>query len=392
MRPAAALKAAALVGAMLVAAGAHALQTAQGDARPERTTERTTERTPDRTGDRAPATPTTLRAQAKDSGVDAALTLTASRGWQPGSTVDGRIEVRVPTGARVQPLALGGALGAWDVLPVPADVALQPAPDGGAVLTFKLVAWDAGTVEVPAIPLRVTLADGTVVELAVGPLQPTLESLLQADAPLAELAAPVRGPVDIVASRWMWLIAAGVGLGITIAVALWLLRRSSSIAPPPPVLPPDEWALREMERLEGDRLPDRGEFAPFFARLSDIVRDYVERRWGISAPEQTTKEFLRSARQHPELSGGHEQTLGQFLRTADMVKFAAVRPPADECSRALDLMRGFVRASAPALSPAPSGQVPGEGSSSIEPAAPPHSSAAVPPVQSSQPPVETPRS
>lgn len=349
MHLATALRTAALVGAMLVATVAHARQSAGGDER----SGRTAERTGDRTGDRVPTTPTTLRAQATDAGVEAALTLTAPRGWQPGSTVDGRVEVRVPAGARVQPLALGSALGAWDVLPVPADIALQPAPDGGAVLTFKLVAWDAGTVEVPALPLRVTLADGTVVELAVGPLQPTLESLLQADAPLAELAAPARGPVDIVASRWMWLIAAGIGLGITIAVALWLLRRSSSIAPPPPVLPPDEWALREMDRLEGDHLPDRGQFAPFFARLSDIVRDYVERRWGISAPEQTTKEFLRSARQHPELAGDHEQTLGQFLRTADMVKFAAMRPPADECSRALDLMRGFVRASAPALTPGP---------------------------------------
>lgn len=320
----------------------------------------------DRTVPVAPSAPTVApgpvgaaTATANKDGVRATLSLAAPRGWQPGVPVDARVSIAMPQGARAEMPSLGEMLGVWDVR----DVRMGPGAAGGdssadaggaaraeapasAEIRLTLVAWDAGPLTVPAIPIRVALADGAVVELAVGPLDVALESLLAADTPLTELAAPIRGPVDISTARWGLYIALAVGAIILLWLASRLFLRSRALALEP-ALPADVWALRELDRLEADRLPARAEFGAFFARLSDIVRHYVEQRWDISAPEQTTNEFLRVARAHPELSGGHEHTLAQFLRSADLVKFAAVRPMDSECDRALDMMRGFVRASAP---------------------------------------------
>ena len=63
---------------------------------------------------------------------------------------------------------------------------------------------------------------------------------------------------------------------------------------------------------------------------------YVEGRFGIRAPEQTTKEFLQAARHHPSIREDHQRMLAAFLRAADMVKFAAQRPGPAECDRGID--------------------------------------------------------
>lgn len=299
----------------------------------------------------APAAPTQhppVVATADAQGVHAELTVTGPAGWTTGAPLDATLRVTLPTGARLEPPALGTTLGAWDVR---GQHVLLNTPPGTAGVSFTLTAWEPGQLEIPAIPLSVVLPDGTRAELKVGPAKATLDSLLQGQVALTELPAPLRGPVDIATGNWLWFVVALLGAVTCIWLASWMFRRGRH-GDAEELLPPDAWALREMDRLESERLPGRGQVDHFFARLSDIVRHYVEQRWGISAPEQTTKEFLRSAATHPELAGGHERTLGGFLRAADMVKFAAVRPGTDACGQALDSMRGFVRATAPVEEPA----------------------------------------
>ena len=106
-------------------------------------------------------------------------------------------------------------------------------------------------------------------------------------------------------------------------------------------------ALRELDELAARQLPQKGLVLDFYVLLSDTVRRYVEGRFGIRAPEQTTKEFLQAARHHPAMRDDHQRMLAAFLRAADMVKFAAQRPGPGECDRGLDAARGFVRESAP---------------------------------------------
>ena len=194
-----------------------------------------------------------------------------------------------------------------------------------------------------------TSADGTKTTATVPATSVTLTSLIGSELPLTELASEIRGPVDIdTRAWWWWAIAAGATVAAG-AFVWWLMRRPTQQPVVTPVAP-GEWARREFDLLESQRLPERGDVEGFFVRLSDVVRTYVERRYQIAAPDQTTQEFLSQAAHHPDLAGDNERTLGAFLRSADMVKFAAARPASDTCAHALTAMRGFVERTAPPTS------------------------------------------
>jgi hypothetical protein len=65
------------------------------------------------------------------------------------------------------------------------------------------------------------------------------------------------------------------------------------------------------------------------SRLTDIVRDYLEHRFNIHAPSQTTHEFLTDLdKSDSPLELEHKQFLRDFMTAADMVKFAKL--PADQ--------------------------------------------------------------
>ena len=72
------------------------------------------------------------------------------------------------------------------------------------------------------------------------------------------------------------------------------------------------------------------ELDAFYVELSAIVRTYLENRFELRAPELTTEEFLAATGGSPDLSAAHQVLLREFLRQADLVKFAHVVPgPAD---------------------------------------------------------------
>ena len=282
-----------------------------------------------------------LPQQAADGDLRAERTVEADR-FQPGAPLRMRIRATAPAGSQIRLPALDRTLGPFDVR----TVRTAPSQDGVAELEAELVGWDAGAPELPEMKVEATLPDGSV-RTATIPVRPVeLASLVGKDIPLTELASDIRGPVEMPGDGWKWWTAAAALAAAALAFVWWLRRRGHA-APEAPPLPPAELARRELDRLEADALPARGEVDEFFVRLSGIVRTYVEGRFAIAAPDRTTQEFLREARQHPSLAGEHERRLGAFLRTADMVKFAAARPPADACDGAMRSMREFVEATAP---------------------------------------------
>lgn len=277
----------------------------------------------------------------ESNGLRALRTIDAAR-WQPGAPIAMTVTAMAPDGATVRLPAFDRTFGAFDVRP-----AEQPARVAGSESTrVDLVAWDAGPVEVPAVEVRATLADGSEAKVTLPSVQVELTSLVGEGVPLTELASDIRGPVEIATGSWLWWVAAGTAAAAALAFTWWLRSRGAAPEPEPP-LPPAEWARRELDRLEAEDLPRRGDVDGFFVRLSGIVRTYVEGRWAIAAPDRTTQEFLREASRHPGLAGERARELGQFLRTADMVKFAAARPPEDACAASMRDMRRFVEETAP---------------------------------------------
>lgn len=103
-----------------------------------------------------------------------------------------------------------------------------------------------------------------------------------------------------------------------------------------------EVAVRRLGELEGRGAPDDAAVDAWFVELSAIVRQYLEGRYQVRAPELTTEEFLQEARRAAGLSAEHRDLLTAFLERCDRVKFAGYRPDADESLATLKAARAFV--------------------------------------------------
>jgi hypothetical protein len=148
-----------------------------------------------------------------------------------------------------------------------------------------------------------------------------------------------------------WLVGLGIGVGLLVLalpVAWWLRRRA---ARPEPVVPPGSWALAELDRVEALGLPAAGEVERYHTLLSDVVRRYLELRFALRAPQQSTEEFLEAMRHSPQLPAEQQELLRDFLRRCDLAKFARAGFSEEECRVAGRTAREFVEQTRVAPSP-----------------------------------------
>ncbi len=94
--------------------------------------------------------------------------------------------------------------------------------------------------------------------------------------------------------------------------------------------PPHVIALRELERLKAAKLWQRKQTKLYYSQLTEIIRRYIETRFGIMAMEQTTDEIMIEFEGHEILSEEDYQLLRKMLDQADLVKFAKAEPMPDK--------------------------------------------------------------
>ena len=69
-----------------------------------------------------------------------------------------------------------------------------------------------------------------------------------------------------------------------------------------------------------------GQPREFCILVSDTVRWYLEERFDFHAPERTTEEFLYELQGTDLLTPDQKDSLGEFLKRCDLVKFAKYEP------------------------------------------------------------------
>lgn len=247
-------------------------------------------------------------------------------------------------------------VGAFRVRRASAPVATLESGRRVTTRRFTLVGLEAGEQELPAFEAIFTdaapsPADAAAPDSDAGPIRRTTEPVPVAlDTTLeGEFDPRVYADVKPAATlpepmRWPWYLAGALLAAAALAGMTAMVVRRAHRQPPP--LPPHRWALAELDRLESSGAVDAGGL-PFVVQLTDILRTYIERRFHVMAPEQTTEEFLRVAQSHPALATAHATTLNGLLRTADLVKFAKQHAPRESCRAALEATRRFVEETVP---------------------------------------------
>lgn len=139
-------------------------------------------------------------------------------------------------------------------------------------------------------------------------------------------------------------VAAAAGAGVILVALLVFLRRRPKREPAPP--PPHEVAWENLRRLVAMDLVSKGELERFFVYLSGILRQYIEDRFHVRAPELTTEEFFAAATRAPELAPERDR-LRRFLDLSDQVKFARYAPPPETVQESFDVVKGFIEETTP---------------------------------------------
>ncbi|MCS7036503.1 MAG: hypothetical protein RMJ33_03950 [Saprospiraceae bacterium] len=213
---------------------------------------------------------------------------------------------------------------------------------------ITLIFFEPGEVVLP--PLPVILLQGDTLRTA--PIQirvfptPTPED----EASWRDIKALWPTPSDGW-ERWRLWIGVVLALMLSGAGAYWLLRRRRLSRPSLEQVrasQPWEIALEQMNALEQRRLWQREVFDGYYTELSRIVREYLERQYGIPALESSTEETLRYCKT-TSIPQHLLPALEELLYRSDLVKFARVRPPEYYHAQALREARRLVEQTALAL-------------------------------------------
>jgi len=184
--------------------------------------------------------------------------------------------------------------------------------------------------------------DGKEHTLETEGLTIVIESPLGDDIPTLDDLLPPIGPLNVEKrskDQWWW-IGGGALLILVVITGAFLMKRKKTI------LTEKKHTPQELAFMEFQRLLDMDlitlDLKLFYVELTGIVRRYIERTKGVTAPELTTEEFLHSISVNETFPPDESSRLKNFLESADLVKFAAFKPEKTEIEESFNRAKVFI--------------------------------------------------
>ncbi|MDQ1257931.1 MAG: hypothetical protein QG656_2539 [Candidatus Hydrogenedentes bacterium] len=252
-------------------------------------------------------------------------------------TVNGEADVTMPD--------MVGRFGGLEVHDVQRNT---EAVEGGKRITetYILTPVFAGTY--PIAPAEIKLGDGSSVVAPAMALR--VRALTEEELAAAQEFAPNAPPESLPTPLWQtWPFWAAVACTIALlaGATVLLIRRRERIERAAPPAPAWEVAYARLRELDQRQLPKTGKFEAYYVDLSAILRYYIEDRFRLHAPEQTTPEFLDTSSRSGAFNEIHQKLLASFLRHCDRVKFARYEPAVEEMDNSFAVVLQFVDETVP---------------------------------------------
>lgn len=146
---------------------------------------------------------------------------------------------------------------------------------------------------------------------------------------------------------WAWLLGLALLAFLIFAYFKWYKKGINPFKPEKKRLPPYEEAILALNNLKNRQLWQNGQHKEYYSCLTDILRVYIERRFGINAVEMTSSEIMEQIKHNEEALQVKDQ-LSEVLEIADFVKFAKMQTLADDNEVAFQRTLNFVEQTKPA--------------------------------------------
>lgn len=203
---------------------------------------------------------------------------------------------------------------------------------------FTLILFDSLVCTLP--PLIIKNGEGTQlktapVELKVAPIRVNLDQKLEA-------------PRNIKREDFLWtdFVLVFLVLGLVCIYAVVWYRKAQLIEIKETLVvknepEADELAIERLYQLEAQGFWEEGDLKKFYSELSQILKEYLERRYNIPAMESTTAE-LAILLSNTTFQKGLRNDLNKVLSEADLVKYAQNFDPSRDYRKLLQTAEQIV--------------------------------------------------
>lgn len=186
-----------------------------------------------------------------------------------------------------------------------------------------LAPFEEGTYNLPSILVRKTYAgssdtlefEGCSVEVMSIPVD-------TATFVIKDIKGQIKYPVTFrELLPWLAGVIALAALAVLAVSLIKKYRREKGLEPAPDE-PAYLVALRRLERFRSDKYWAADKQKSFYSGVTDTLKEYLEDRFGVDAPEMTTAELFAALKDMPEFSGEIYDSAKDLFERADFVKFA----------------------------------------------------------------------
>jgi hypothetical protein len=209
---------------------------------------------------------------------------------------------------------------------------------------YALTTYKAEPCTIPSLPFILEKGDSSDT-LRTGSVPLTVIPLCRSDsADIMDLK-----PQQVTGKRsllWLWFLVGTMVAAAAVFAVRYYIRKRRKVPPPPPPKPPYDEAIEAIAALEARQYLMKGMIREYVFELSEILKRYLERRFGVNAAEFTTEEMIAWLGISP-LAKELRNSTEWFFRAADPVKFAKFLPDHGSVTRFGAEARSIIEATKP---------------------------------------------
>ena len=253
----------------------------------------------------------------------------------------------VPKGAKFIFTKPNSSLNGLEIVGIPQTDTLSQTASGIELQTkITLTSFDSGSHYLPKLPAYIQKADGSVDTVWFDGKE-IQYSTIQIDTATFK-PYDIKGQMQYPITLKEVLFWSGIVL-IFVLLVLMIIRyfkrrklNRSFFEKPKQDEPPYLIALRDLEKIRGQSLWQNGKEKLYYTYITEVLRVYIEARFGINAMEYTSAEILRDLSK-AGVDKSVYTLLVDLLNIADLVKFAKYRASAQENESAVPEAIKFVQ-------------------------------------------------
>lgn len=195
------------------------------------------------------------------------------------------------------------------------------------IKSYTITSFDQGTYTIPSYNI------GSSAGVLTTPPLTLMVQTIKVDTTKA--IYDIKQPIAVSYTFWDWLkdhkwwvLLAALVIGGGIYFFIYLRKRPNKVEEVKvnePVVPAHITALNKLQQLRERKLWQQEAVKEYHSELTDILREYLEKRYEVKTHERTTEEIIASLK-HMVIANEYRVKLNEVLTLADLVKFAKAKP------------------------------------------------------------------